>query len=99
VSATLGTGDLSGYGQLFGMSALNGGTEQYLDMFRLYKNFSMNSMLEGQVFGNVLAFTPVLESQIEAGRRRGGGKYHLWGSRIGKFFCCASADTVGCWCD
>lgn len=33
----------------------------------------MNSMLlEGQAFANALAFTPVLESQIEAGRKRGG---------------------------
>jgi hypothetical protein len=72
MSATLGTGDLPGFGQLFGASALSGLTEQYIDTFKRYRNFSMNAMRGGEVLANVLAFTPVLESQVEAGRRKGG---------------------------
>jgi hypothetical protein len=73
VSATLGTGDLRGLGQLFGASALaDGPMNLCLDAFRHYKNFSMSTMREGKVLANVLALTPMMKSQIEAGRRKGG---------------------------
>jgi hypothetical protein len=61
-----------------------------LDAFRHYKNFSMSTMGEGKVLANVLALTPMMESQIQAGRRRGGNVIfgdgeHGVGAGLGNF--------------
>ena len=72
MAAAIGNGNTTGSGQLFGASAFNGPSEQYMNAFKQFKNFSISSIATGKVLGTVLAFTPILESQIEAGRQRGG---------------------------
>jgi hypothetical protein len=72
VAATLGSGNNSGFGALFGASALNGPPEEYINAFRHYKNLSMSILHSGKVAVSTLVFTPILESQVAAGRRKGG---------------------------
>jgi len=66
------TQDTSGSGQLFGASAFNGPSEEYIQAFRYFKNLSATIIPSEKVFINALALTPVPTSQVEAGRRRGG---------------------------
>ena len=70
--AATGEGNTAGLGQLFGASAFNGPPE-YMNAFKQFKNFSMSALAAGKVLGNVLAFT---ESQIQAGRQKGGNAIH-----------------------
>jgi len=65
----LGAGADRGFGQLFGASAFNGTVDQYLNAFRMWNQYT--STIKGSLFGTVLAFTPILQSQILAGRARG----------------------------
>jgi hypothetical protein len=72
VASTLGTGYGVGVGTLFGASALSGSPENYIAAFRHFNNLSMSILPLGKTSLTTLAFTPVLESQIQAGRRMGG---------------------------
>ena len=72
VAATLGPGSNTGFGELFGASALSGPPEEYINAFRHYKNLSLSILPSGQVALSTLAFTPILKTQVEAGRRMGG---------------------------
>lgn len=70
IASTLPAGGDRGNGQHYGASALNSDEMLYLDAFSHWMNFT-------QTFTNdfsmtVLAFTPVLDPQIQAGRARGG---------------------------
>ncbi|KAJ7184626.1 FAD-binding domain-containing protein [Mycena filopes] len=70
VAATLGSQSDRGYVQHYGASALVGDEDLYLDAYNHWSNFSAT------FFDNFnetsLAFTPIPESQIQAGRARGG---------------------------
>lgn len=68
----LGSGGDRGFGQLFFASAFNGtaGVEEYLNAFRFFNDYT--SSIKSSVSGTVLAFTPILDSQILAGREKGG---------------------------
>ena len=68
----LGSGDNRGFGQLFLASALNStaGVGEYLNAFRYFNDYA--SRIKGSLYGTVLAFTPILDSQILAGRKNGG---------------------------
>ncbi|KAF8574997.1 FAD-binding domain-containing protein [Ramaria rubella] len=70
VAGTLGTGADRGNGVLFGASALVGDESLYLDAFNHIANFTTTFQSELNI--TVLAFTPVLGPQIQAGRARGG---------------------------
>ncbi|PPQ79462.1 hypothetical protein CVT25_002624 [Psilocybe cyanescens] len=65
----LGAGADRGFGQLFGASAFNGTVDQYMNAFRAWNDYT--ATIRGSLFGTVLAFTPILESQILAGRAQG----------------------------
>ncbi|KDR79387.1 hypothetical protein GALMADRAFT_93288 [Galerina marginata CBS 339.88] len=65
----LGSGAGRGFGQLFGASAFNGGVDQYMNALRSWNVYT--STIQGSLSGAVLAFTPILRSQILAGRARG----------------------------
>jgi len=64
-----GMGD-HGSGQHFGASALSNTENLYLDALTHWRNFS--DSFSSSMTLSVLAFTPVLEPQIQAGRARGG---------------------------
>lgn len=66
----LGPGDFRGFGETFGGSAINGPNVKYLEAFNHFKNHSLTFIDDFE--RNIFAFTPILQSQIEAGRRRGG---------------------------
>ena len=72
VASALGTGYDTKAGQLFGASALSGPPEHYINAFTHFKNLSMSILPLGKTFLSTMVFTPVLESQIQAGRRMGG---------------------------
>ncbi|KAF8879245.1 hypothetical protein BD779DRAFT_1158075 [Infundibulicybe gibba] len=74
VSNALGPGDDRGSGQLFGASALASHEDlsRYQGALRHWENFTESVKTTGDVFVAVLAFTPVLESQIRIGPGRGG---------------------------
>jgi hypothetical protein len=76
VSAAIGSGNNSGFGELYGASALNGPPEDYINAFRHYKNLSMSILPSGKVALSILGFTPIPESQVLAGRRKGGNAIH-----------------------
>lgn len=68
-NSILGDGSDRGFGQLFGASAFNGTVGQYMNAFRAWNEYT--ATIKGSLFGTVLAFTPILQSQILAGRARG----------------------------
>lgn len=70
VANTLPSGNNSGNGELFGASALIGDATLYLNAYKHWTNFSQT--MKDEVTSTVLAFTPVLQPQIEIGRARGG---------------------------
>ncbi|KAK7019842.1 FAD-binding protein [Favolaschia claudopus] len=70
VSETLGLGNDRGYVQRFGASALVGDEETYLEAFDHWMNFTQ--AFQGDFNITTLAFTPVPNSQIQAGRAKGG---------------------------
>lgn len=66
---SLGSGADRGSGQLFGASAFGGDVTQYVNAFDHWTNYS--TTFQESTNGTVLAFTPILNTQIRAGRRRG----------------------------
>lgn len=59
-------------GHLFGASALDGSAEQpYLDAYAHYLEFTESVKTSPSVESALIAFTPVLASQIQAGRLKG----------------------------
>jgi hypothetical protein len=67
----LGAGADRGFGQLFGASAFKGGVvEQYANAFRAWNEYT--ETIPSALFGTVLAFTPIIDAQILAGRANGG---------------------------
>ncbi|KAJ6463919.1 hypothetical protein C8R45DRAFT_1024606 [Mycena sanguinolenta] len=71
VAGTLGLGDDRGYVQHFGASALVGDDNgQFLDAFTHWQNFSQ--VYKDNFNSTTLAFTPIPDSQIQAGRAKGG---------------------------
>ncbi|KAF7359040.1 FAD-binding protein [Mycena sanguinolenta] len=71
VMATLGLESERGFVQRFGASALDGNeVDKFLDAFNHWTNFTMSFT---DVFNlTTLAFTPIPESQVQAGRNKGG---------------------------
>jgi len=65
----LGSGAGRGFGQLFGASAFNGGVDQYMNALQRWNEYT--STIQSSLSGAVLAFTPILRSQVLAGRARG----------------------------
>ncbi|RDB16602.1 hypothetical protein Hypma_002803 [Hypsizygus marmoreus] len=65
----LGPGADRGFGQNFGGSAIAGPTSRYLDALNHFKNYS--SIFQDELDHTLMAFTPILQSQINAGRTRG----------------------------
>ncbi|KAF8649064.1 hypothetical protein AX16_006037 [Volvariella volvacea WC 439] len=71
VSSILGSGGDRGWGQLFGASSFTGeDVERYTNAFVHWQNFTQS--FKDELSGIVLAFTPIPNSQIFAGRERGG---------------------------
>lgn len=70
ITQTLPPGNERGAGQLFGASALVGQEQLFQDAYRHWSNFS--STFKHDLSMSVLAFTPVLDPQIDAGLARGG---------------------------
>ncbi|KAJ6591056.1 FAD-binding domain-containing protein [Mycena vulgaris] len=70
VAGTLGLGDDRGFVQHFGASALVGDDELFLDAFNHWTDFSM--AFNDSFNTTTLAFTPIPDSQIQAGRAKGG---------------------------
>lgn len=70
VANFLGLGADRGNGQLYGASALIGEETLFLDAFRHWTNFT--EAFKDSFDGTGLAFTPVLDPQIHAGRKMGG---------------------------
>nr|AGK29874.1 FAD-binding protein [Volvariella volvacea] len=71
VASILGAGADRGTGQLFGASAFTGdNVTRYHSAFTHWQNFTQT--FKDELSGVVLAFTPVADSQILAGRARGG---------------------------
>jgi len=70
VAGTLGLGDGRGYVQHFGASALVGDEALFLDAYHHWTNFSM--VYKDNFNTTTLAFTPIPDSQIQAGRAKGG---------------------------
>ncbi|KAF8180623.1 hypothetical protein BJ912DRAFT_980935 [Pholiota molesta] len=67
----LGAGADRGFGQLFGASAFKDGVvEQYANAFRSWNEYT--ETIQSALFGTVLAFTPIIDAQILAGRANGG---------------------------
>ncbi|KAF7353925.1 FAD-binding protein [Mycena venus] len=69
VTATLGLENERGYVQHFGASALVGEEDLFLDAFEHLKNFTM--AFKDQFNVTSLAFTPIPDSQIQAGHAKG----------------------------
>ncbi|KAF8154432.1 hypothetical protein B0H34DRAFT_660706 [Crassisporium funariophilum] len=67
----LGAGADRGFGQLFGASAFNAtvGVSHYMDAFRRWNE--VTSAMTDTLSATVLALTPILDSQILAGRAKG----------------------------
>ncbi|KDR73986.1 hypothetical protein GALMADRAFT_269502 [Galerina marginata CBS 339.88] len=63
-----GGGD-RGFGQRFGASAFSGDVDQYTNALRVFNEFTV--AVQSSMSLTVLAFTPILQSQILAGRARG----------------------------
>jgi hypothetical protein len=57
-------------GQLYGASALTSNVDAYLNAFEQWSNFTQT--FQSELSLSVLAFTPVLDTQILASRSRGG---------------------------
>ncbi|KAF7343432.1 FAD-binding protein [Mycena venus] len=70
VAGTLGLGNDRGYVQHFGASALLGDEDLFLDAFNHWMDFSV--AYKDNFNTTTLAFTPVPNSQIQAGRAKGG---------------------------
>ncbi|KAJ7756946.1 FAD-binding domain-containing protein [Mycena metata] len=70
VSETLGLGDDRGSVQHFGASALVGNEDLFLEAFKHWSNLT-TALLDNFAM-TTLAFTPIPDSQIQAGRARGG---------------------------
>jgi hypothetical protein len=70
VSGILGLADGRGYVQHFGASALVGDEHLFLDAFNHWTNFS--TVFKDNFNTTTLAFTPIPDSQIQAGRAKGG---------------------------
>ncbi|KDR71083.1 hypothetical protein GALMADRAFT_229731 [Galerina marginata CBS 339.88] len=68
-NSLLGSGAARGFGQRFGASAFSGPVDQYLNAFRVFNQFTL--AVQSTMFLTVLAFTPILQSQVLAGRARG----------------------------
>ncbi|KAJ6500846.1 FAD-binding domain-containing protein [Mycena sanguinolenta] len=70
VMASLGPQNGRGFVQRFGASALDGNEVDFLDAFNHWTNFTASFK---DVFNlTTLAFTPIPESQVQAGRDKGG---------------------------
>ncbi|TFK32381.1 hypothetical protein BDQ12DRAFT_707669 [Crucibulum laeve] len=70
VASSLGDGADRGILSLFGASARKGGPEQFLDAFRHWTNYTI--AVQGSVNTSIMAFTPILDTQIVASRASGG---------------------------
>ncbi|KAJ7481539.1 FAD-binding domain-containing protein [Mycena latifolia] len=70
VAGSLGLGDDRGYVQHFGASALVGDDDLFLDAFNHWTNFTL--AFKDNFNTTTLAFTPIPNSQIQAGRAKGG---------------------------
>ncbi|KAJ7628455.1 hypothetical protein FB45DRAFT_918330 [Roridomyces roridus] len=70
VAETLGLGDQRGLTQHFGASALLGDDSLFLDAFNHWTNFT--TTYQDNFNSTTLAFTPITELQIQAGRNKGG---------------------------
>ncbi|KAJ7704349.1 hypothetical protein B0H17DRAFT_1039337 [Mycena rosella] len=70
VAGSLGLGDGRGFVQHFGASALVGDDDLFLDAFNHWSNFS--KAFQDDFNTTTLAFTPIPDSQIQAGRANGG---------------------------
>ncbi|KAJ7815742.1 hypothetical protein B0H14DRAFT_2846589 [Mycena olivaceomarginata] len=71
VMATLGSGNERGFAQRYGASALDGADEDaYLAAFERWSNFS--AAFKDELSMTTLGFTPIPESQVQAGRAKGG---------------------------
>ncbi|KAJ6588206.1 FAD-binding domain-containing protein [Mycena capillaripes] len=70
VAGTLGLGNDRGYVQHFGASALVGDEALFLDAFNHWMNFTV--AYKDNFNTTTLAFTPIPDSQIQAGRAKGG---------------------------
>ncbi|KAJ7130230.1 FAD-binding domain-containing protein [Mycena epipterygia] len=70
VSGSLGLGDDRGFVQHFGASALVGDEDLFIDAFNHWTDFSV--AYKDNFNTTTLAFTPIPDSQIQAGRAKGG---------------------------
>lgn len=70
VAGILGLGNERGFVHHFGASALVGEENLFLDAFNHWTNFSM--AYKDNFNTTTLAFTPIPDSQIQAGRAKGG---------------------------
>lgn len=70
VAGTLGLGGDRGYVRTFGASALVGDESLFLDAFNHWMNFTL--AYKDNFNTTTLAFTPIPDSQIQAGRAKGG---------------------------
>ncbi|KAJ6567061.1 FAD-binding domain-containing protein [Mycena capillaripes] len=70
VAATLGLESDRGFVQHYGASAFVGDEDLYLDAFKHWTN--LTATFKDQFNATTLAFTPVPDSQVQAGRARGG---------------------------
>ncbi|KAF7366687.1 FAD-binding protein [Mycena sanguinolenta] len=80
VAGTLGLGDDRGYVQHFGASALVGDEALFQDAFVHWQNFS--EFYKDNFNSTTLAFTPIPDSQIQAGRAKGGNIIDAPGGRF-----------------
>lgn len=64
--------DVNGNGQIFGASALVGDEQLFLDALTHWTNFSLAFKDNPALSTVILAFTPIPQSQIDAGRAKGG---------------------------
>ncbi|KAJ7765664.1 hypothetical protein B0H16DRAFT_1794651 [Mycena metata] len=80
VAETLGLGNDRGYVQHFGASALIGDEPLFFNAFNHWSNFS--ATFADSFNDTTLAFTPIPDSQIQAGRARGG---NIIGAPHGQF--------------
>lgn len=69
-AATLTGGIARGRGQLFGASALEGANANYLNAYRHWKNYTLS--FPNDIDTSIIAFTPISDTQVKAGRERGG---------------------------
>ncbi|KII84753.1 hypothetical protein PLICRDRAFT_57276 [Plicaturopsis crispa FD-325 SS-3] len=71
ITNVLPAGGQRGSGQHYGASTFTGDPALFSDAFTHFENFT--SAFAGELSLSTMAFTPVLQPQIDAGRARGGG--------------------------